>query len=188
MMNRSALILFPQQAPPSASAVQLESRLRALGLIGHAFAFEGQQHFEAGEAFLEWIMFLGCIPHLVLDVEEGLRDESHAFIHLELRDGTGCGQWVMGRNTLAPRCPSCRKPHRGWREQHVADGAQVLVCPFCAVEAAVDAWNWKHSAGPGGLSIWIWGVFPSEGIASPALLKELDALGWGAWDHFYWQS
>ncbi|MGB0713123.1 MAG: hypothetical protein ACPGUC_06135 [Gammaproteobacteria bacterium] len=190
-MNRSALILFPRSLPPGGSVHALVPFLADLELLGDAFDYHGVVHHGAGEQFVEYVTFLGCIPHLVLDVEEGMREDSHAFVHLEVRESAGSGGWITSRNSLPPRCPTCRKPHRAWRESITeinADASADLECPHCASRTPVGCWNWKHHAGPDTVSIWVWGVFPSEGIPSPTLLSRLAELGWGDWDYFYRQS
>jgi NAD-dependent SIR2 family protein deacetylase len=92
---------------------------------------------------------------------------------------------LIGKNSLPPRCESCRKRIDDWQQR----GQKLAVCPHCGHQQDPATYDFKQSAGFGRFLLKIENIFPQEAIPSQRLLNILQQACNGAtWHYFYQQD
>jgi hypothetical protein len=184
MINQ--LILHPVRHDAAIDADRLLHALRAIGLIGAAFSFEGNNHHRPGDRLLQLITFLGCSPVVSLG-EPGLTGDE--FCHLQFEGTHPAPIAVAGDNLKPARCPGCKhtlkdSPKRiaHWPEQ------TEIHCPQCGTRTPLPRLNWRRSAGFGRFFLRIWGVFESEAVPADELLAALEQASDLPWSYFYYRD
>ena len=182
-MSIGSLLLYPADPgaePPEAPAVA--RTLATLGLIGDPLGAPAA--FRAGPEFLRHITFLGCAPHPVL---EPPADGGSAFSHVAIVGPYDAACLVVGANTGAPRCPSCRARLGDWRASLGAWQAAPLLtgarCDRCGAFHRPADLDWRDGAATARLFVEVRNVFPGEAVPGDELLRALGDLGAGSWRH-----
>lgn len=178
-----ALGLVPRDPAFTTIRVDWVDELRDFGLIAEPFDFHGSAHHVLGDRFFNLVSFLGCMPYLVLDPEEGLGDKAAGFCHASLIGPLRGPRFMVGPGTRQLRCGSCREPLIYQESRLTADG---LVCAHCS---AVNAWDRLRFGDTGAIAstaILIHGVHRAEAVPSNDLLSRLEQLSDGSpWRYFY---
>lgn len=181
-MSAGSLLIFP--ADPAASPPALAALLGLLaesGLIGEPLPGRPGA-YRVGHGFLRHVTFLGCSPHLVLDPPE---DGGDAFSHVAVLGPYDSPHLLVGDNTVAPRCRTCRAAFADWRAEALAwmshPDATVATCPACEARQAPVALDWRETAAVGRVLVDVRNVFPGEGVPGDELLDRLAKLSGGPW-------
>lgn len=171
----------PLQCPDRA---RLTASLLATGFIGSPLA-DRDDAFVIGEHFFELIAFTGCAVHV-----ESAPDAKAPFCHIRIVGPFARPRFMCGRNTRPPRCPSCRTPFPGWKEQLGSwnqDPGEVH-CPACGDTGPPWVFDWKEKAGFARLFVQVEEVFPGEATPTPGLMGLLEGSTGVAWRYFYVQE
>lgn len=175
------LVLAPRNPLAYPDRDQLIRTLSEAGFIAATIA-DRDCAYQVGDAFLELIAFVGCAVSIATDPMTG-----GAFCHILIPPATAVPRCCHGRNTRAPRCPSCRGRLPDW-QSHVASWAlgpnAGVTCPKCGQSRVLWQWDWKQQAGFGRQLIEIEEVFPGEAVPTPGLLNQLERASGYAWDFF----
>jgi hypothetical protein len=188
-MNEALLVICPEDPEhPPPSIDHLTSSLNSVGLTGKAIIQDGytpKQQYMAGERFLDLIAFLGCSPNIKLEPDED--HQSFCHINIVVNQGEGI-LFRPGRQTTPPRCPSCRKPLKNWREL-ISPGALPdeleWRCPDCGQYARPWQYDWRKTAGFGRCFIEITDIYPKEALPQSSLLDALMQEYSIDWTWFY---
>ena len=121
------LTLFPRSA--SQVANELEAVLRDIQLIADPWEDAG---FLVGAQFMRHISFVGCMPFLRVEPEDGEK-----ICYLEIPDITAEPKLYLSSSARVPRCPDCRQVVKvgdesecqacgvSWRRQQLLWGARL---------------------------------------------------------------
>jgi len=165
----------PVQDSPAYENDKLIDTLKTVGLIADPSPMPGQPAWLAGDRFPELITFMGCSPHIVMEISEGAKQHPNL---IYIRPGhEKSPTLITGENTRIPPCPSCRQT-LDLQNRH-------LYCPHCHASPAPEALNWRKTAGVVRQFIHIHGIYPFEGIPSDELLSTLQEATARPWKHFY---
>ena len=182
-MNNAVLVLCPvdpQWAVPETA--DLVEKLRSTGFINKAL--DGQNHFLAGDKFLDYIAFMGCSPDIQLEPEDN--GKPFCAIHLHQNESI---EFNRGAHTATPRCNSCGSAVHNWESIINAwfdsDKSQLMECNSCHQRTAPWEYNWRKSAGFGRCFIEVSNIFPKEAIPQQHFLNELYAFSNVNWHYFY---
>ena len=164
---------------------RLTMALSAAGFLGAPL--EGlMDAYAVGERFLQLITFAGCSVRIELSP-----DGDSPFCHVRYAGPFDQPHILIGHNTRALRCRSCRSPLQGWREdlaQWRRDRTMDIPCPACSESRPPWAYDWREKAGFGRFFIQIEEVFPGEASPTPELTKLLEFTADSQWSHFYVQD
>lgn len=144
--------------------------------------------YSVGPQFLSLVTFAGCA--VALPSAPGILSDG-AFAHVLIPKLAPAPRLLTGRNTRAPRCPSCRARLKDWRSrtaywrEHPMAG---LTCPACGETRPPWRWDWKEQGGFGRVFILVEEVFPGEAVPTPSLLDLLTHASGSGWRHFYVQD
>jgi len=179
------LLITP--ADPSLLPTDLTALISELGRQGLIGATLDPQRFPnsyaIGDAYPRLLSFMGCSPHFKTEPEHA---DDNNFCRLQI-----LGPWtdprLLGRVADAsPRCPSCRKIDRQWREQSAEPATDdQWRCPHCGTSANWGSLDWRRRAGFARLALVMHHVFEGEVVPSPELLATLSAHSGGPWTWFY---
>jgi DNA-directed RNA polymerase subunit RPC12/RpoP len=159
--------------------------LQGSGFLGSSLVNLGAAAFQVGEAFLQFITFMGCSPHI--EMEPPPQGGPFCYVHID-------GPWLRpllrhGRNTQAPRCSACRGRITSWRELLPAwlerPQDPLIDCPRCGHRQCPLDLGWRREAGFGQLFIVVEDIFPGEAVPVPALLSNLKGMTASPWQYFY---
>jgi hypothetical protein len=179
------LILAPRDPWACPNGDRLVRTLSDIGFIADPLG-ERACAFRTGPEFLELIAFVGCAVAIQTDPAVG-----SALCHVVIPPATVYPSWYYGRNTRAPRCPSCRSRLTDWRSRIGQDEGRSdssPACPSCGRSAAFWQWDWKQQAALARSVILIEEVFPGEAVPTPGLLRRLGQASDPAWHAFYVQD
>lgn len=156
-------------------------------MVGPALSRD-QGAWRAGEAFLSWISFTGCSPHVRLEPPP---DGIGSFCYILLEGPYPIPRLLWGRNTRPPRCPQCRRAIADWPQRR-ADWEiaphLAFPCPDCGETITALSLRWRDNGGFGRSFLVVEDVFPGEAAPVVTLFEQLEALGVGPWHHFYIQG
>ncbi|MES9832712.1 MAG: hypothetical protein ABW139_10780 [Candidatus Thiodiazotropha sp. DIVDIV] len=163
------------------------TKLQEIGLIDAPLQI-GQAYLP-GEAFMQLITFMGCSPAIRLAPDE----TDQPFCHLLLEGPHSRPKLITGKNTLPPRCASCRKRLNDWQNtfkirEDKEDGWESQ-CPHCGHSQDPATYDFKQSAGCGRFLLFVENIFPQEAIPAQSLLENLKRSAMGEpWHYFYQQE
>lgn len=158
----------------------------------------GQTHFAAGPRFMSLITFMGCMPFLVLDPEQGRRAGMDGFCHVQWSGFCDPPRLLATRYSEARYvCPGCghRDTYPGL-DQEALDGEGTrevwgvawrgLDCPECGTALDASAVRWRRSGVITRQALLVWGVEPREAVPAAELLTVLQEASAGRpWDYCY---
>jgi Zn ribbon nucleic-acid-binding protein len=184
-LHTGRLLLVPQDPFHLSDLGLLTNGLVTAGFVGSRLPGR-PDGFAVGDNFLQLISFAGCSVQLSLSPA----DDS-PFCHLRLVGPFPRPHFAYGGNTRPPRCPACRTPFLGWRDQisrWERDAIAPVQCASCGTRSAPWELDWKNAAGFGRLFVQVEEVFPGEAAPTPALLQLLADISGTAWRYFYVQE
>jgi hypothetical protein len=184
-MQHHCLVLYPLDHATRVDPQQLQQALAATGLTGELHDWQGEQHFLAGEHFLERVTFLGCSPFIHLVPPENDAQGSD-YCHIVVKAQGNELAFLGGDNVRTPRCPHCRQTLDDW--QQGLEHSEVFSCSHCGKPAPLSSLNWRRSAAFARSSVWIYGIHDGEAVPSERLMTDLVAATGCAWGYFYSQS
>ncbi len=194
-MPAHKLLLYP--ASPGFGPVDpaaLLDHLRDIGLVGGNFPVRGKIRYLAGEHFLQLITFLGCSPAIEFEppADPDKREaaaERGGFCHISLALSETRPAFRAGGKIPPPRCPSCRKPVRGWQQALDAwcqtPAADEWRCEHCGHAGHIHNLDFRRHGGFARTFIEVWGIHPSEAVPVDALLASLAAFSHCGWNYMY---
>lgn len=153
--------------------------LQGAGFLGPPL--EPGRHL-VGEAFFNLVTFAGCSPHLQLEPREA---GDWAFTHLRLHRPAR-PELRVAPNRGRPRCPACREPVAGWKEELPTwrpDATRGVTCPECGHRCAVAELDWRRYGVAARLLVEVRRVWPGEAVPAESLLAELEAATGCKWDY-----
>ena len=194
-MPAHKLLLYPDSPgfrPDDPAA--LLACLQDIGLAGEGFDVQGETRYQAGEHFLQLIIFLGCSPAIEFDppADPGECETTAArggFCHISFSLAENRPAFRGGGDVPPPRCPSCRKPVSGW-QQALDDWQQspesdAWACERCGYSGRIHDLDFRRHGGFARTFIEIWGIHPSEAVPVDALLGSLSAFSDTGWSYMY---
>jgi DNA-directed RNA polymerase subunit RPC12/RpoP len=187
-LHTGRLVLTPKDpylVPDNPEAIF--SELRKTGLI--ATPLEPHHGYLLGENFMQLVTFMGCSPSIRLEPDK--TDEP--FCHLLLAGPYPQPRLLSGKNTLPPRCDTCRKRLNDWQSNfhdlEQKGGAWQARCPHCGHHQDPATYDFRQSGGCGRFMLFIENIFPQEAIPSPSLLESLKrATDDAPWHYFFQQE
>ncbi len=192
-MPLARLLLHPADpcaVPQDPSA--LRATLRALGMLGAPFSYQGREHYLPGKDFLDLVTFVGCSPVVALAPPRSGQDPCAAaeeFCHLCLVHPSPAPLCLVGPNATTPRCRRCRHLQDLWQARRFAWCAHPLqpqgVCAGCGQALVPADLDWRQSAGCASYFLEIWGIYPAEAVPSDRLIGTLEGSTSSPWRYFY---
>ena len=187
MDNKLILHCTDPEAVPVDRAALIHT-LGAEGLLGEAFAFRGTTHYQAGEAFLHLITFLGCSPSVATRPAHAAATGA-GFCHIEVSPILAEVTFLGGSNTKPPLCPQCRGRETQWHELlrtwSFEKQACGWTCSHCGLGAHPHRLNWREYGGFGRFYLAIWDIAEGTALPGERLLALLRAQTGCAWRFFY---
>lgn len=182
-MSNAVLVLCPSDPHwVVAEITGLVEKLRSTGFINKAL--DGQNHFLAGDRFLDYIAFMGCSPDIKLEPDNN--GKPFSAVHLRQSEFI---EFNRGTHTATPRCNNCGSPVHDWETGINAwldsGGSLLMKCGSCQQQAVPWQYNWRRSAGFGRCFIEISNIYPKEAIPQQHFLDELHAFSKVNWQYFY---
>lgn len=181
---RHQLILHPTLMDCQIIQTQLEKLLKEQGFIGKTFLFDNTQYFLVGEAFFEFVLFLGCSPV----VHQNLPDNPHDpnFCAIDFLSST-TPLFLSSQPMKTPRCPHCRYEITNWQEliNEWQSHSPPFICPQCHHSCSIPALNWRGKAGFSHFAIVVNGIFENEAVPTDKLLNLLQTQSNCSWTYFY---
>ncbi len=187
-LHTGRLVLTPEDPyyQPSELAPIL-ALLTEIGFISGPLA-EGEYRYLLGENFMRLVSFVGCSPSILLQPGE----PGQPFCQLVVDGPSAQPRLLHGKNTVAPRCATCRKRLQNWRSsfeiQRLEGPGYQAPCPHCGRLQDPMTYDFRQSAGCGRLFLCVENIFPQEAIPAPALLTHLRRVTSQAWHYFYQQD
>jgi len=201
MNSQYAMVLYSKSFSSDLMSAErnenLIQKLKDSGFLGDFFSksyFDENNHkvqkrgYLIGEHFLKIVTFLGCSPHLAIELPEKIADWKN-FCYLEIRQHQS-PYFFKGLNRPKASCPHCQSrlalslsDMEQWQV-----GTMDTRCPKCQNSSLVENLKWRHSAGFGLLFIVIHSVYPSEAVPTEKLLGLLNIDTPDVWDYFYYEQ
>ncbi len=161
---------------------KLAAALGEIGLTGETRQINYKTVLMAGPRFAELVVFMGCSPQLVTQLNDGTdsgEDDPELtanliyiqIIHLETP------VFAAGKNCITPNCPTCKQP--------LTRKGRLIRCKSCDTPIDATTLNWRKTAGVVQNFLYIHGVYPFEAIPSEELLSALNAITGSSWKYFY---
>jgi hypothetical protein len=179
------LILAPRDPQACPDRDRLSRALSEAGFIADPIA-DQEAAFHVGPEFLGLIAFVGCAVAITSDPVCG-----GPFCHVVVPPAALRPCFCHGRNTRAPRCPSCRGRLSDWQSQ-IENGASRseagIACPSCGKSHPMWSWDWKQQAGFARQIIQVEEIFPGEAVPTRGLLDLLEQTSGCVWLYFYVQD
>lgn len=169
-----------------ATAVASEPLIDALfdvGLFDGRFDFEGKTHFSLGDRFFSLVSFLGCMPYLVLDPEEGMLKGVTGFCHAEIIGPLDLPSAFATQQTRRLKCSGCGAfidlELAEWKDSGIGCANCDEIKPWGRVRLG-DTGAFARSA------LLIHGVHRAEAVPGQELMETLKKISGGvSWRHFY---
>jgi hypothetical protein len=153
--------------------------LRAKGLIGSSFGWDGEVHYAAGPRFRQLV--------LVRRVREPDLPEPHVSVAETAEEP----QFLGATHARAPRCPWCSGTFSDWKAQLRAwqrEGHRGFwTCTRCRRAVEVHRLEWAHMGGIARYSLDLWGIRQNAAIPSPELVALLESVTFEKWNYLYYQ-
>jgi hypothetical protein len=156
-------------------AVLIEA-LAGIGLTGAALPAPNAA-FEAGEAFLSLITFLGCSPQVEFQPADEMQRVAGHYCHVRYALALAEPVFRAAPGRLQPRCRHCRTPVadwsglvQGWPHQ----APPHADCAQCGQPLRAAELNWRQAAGFGCWFVEIWNIHPHEAVPSEQLIAVLE--------------
>ncbi len=162
------LTLFPKNS--SQIGESLEDILREIQLIADPWEAAG---FLVGAQFMRHISFVGCMPFLRVEPEDGEK-----ICYIELPDITAEPKLYLSSSVRSPRCPDCN--------QVVSEGDAELECQVCGIRWPRHQLLWGAR-----LSCWtrqrinLHQIEKGDAAPSGEFLELLASKTGFAWDYCY---
>lgn len=176
--SNASLILYPEEPDWSPDKLEtITNCLNCIGLISDRIT-NVEQHYLAGDKFLDLITFMGCSPSIKFSPDNA----SNTFTFINLITTSDITALTSGQ-TQQPHCPACNKSESDWRNNITATALQ---CSTCGKSSPPWHYNWRKSAGFGKVFVEITEIYPKEAIPQQALLDSLRHKTGLRWQYFYY--
>lgn len=174
-----SLFLFPlptESATPAPASVL--DVLRELEIVAQPLASGGHA---AGNGFVHHVVYAGCSPHVRFSPS---RPGDLDFCHVVLHGPYPHARLVTGRNTVKPRCPTCRARFDTWQNELMNwHRGALAVCANCGQAHPATALDWRQHAACGRFLIELRNVFPGEASPSDCLIGQLRKTTGSEWGY-----
>ncbi len=165
----------------------LVEALADIGLTGAAVPAAADA-FQAGDAFLALITFLGCSPHVEFHPADPAQQEAGRYCHVRYALVADAPQFRFAPGKLQPRCRQCRAAVHDWPvlvQAWEAGDVAPRCCEKCVRPLVAPELNWRQAAGFGRWFVEIWNIHPHEAVPSEALIATLERVAGTPVQYFY---
>lgn len=160
----------------------LEKALQDMGLAGLELA---PGYLAAGEAFLEYLSFLGCAPTVLFEPPSREAIGTGQFYHLLVLPFRSRAVFRSDALTYKPKCPHCKTLLNEWRDWWGDGSCAEQPCPVCGESLNPMMVNWRRRAGCGRVFIDILGIHAETVKPAQRIFDELEARTGTAWQYFF---
>lgn len=177
-MPYSRLIFHPQDPEQFVDSTTLTTGLIDIGFIEEE-AYQNN-HYLAGDRFLNLLTFLGCSPNITLTPANG---ESHC--HIAILESSEASRCVGFTRTANPKCPHCTRRINNWKIENWENGNTDCLCDKCQTSTPYANLNWKHECGFARGGFVISQIYPHEAVPTEQLLSALENTTAYPWLYSY---
>ncbi len=190
----NCLVLIPNNHQPfSESQITINEVLSKLDVISHAIIKGNTKYFFAGDAYLQFISFLGCSPFLnfnptktltLTDLKQTIADLNY----IQIISDSGKYNFQRTEYGVKAICPACKKKIAEWQSlitQWQSDLKLNTSCHQCQKNISLLDINWKKTAGFFKTAIIFHGIQAELALPSDSFLMQLEDITNVQWRYFY---